>query len=78
MRCFILAAGINNLLEFTGPPPGANMGMGMMNPEMMGVMPPHDLPMGFDVPQGTFLELPRHVLGLGITVKTKITLVIMM
>ena len=36
----------------TGPPSGGNMGMGMMNPEMMGMMPPHDLAMGFDMPQG--------------------------
>ena len=28
------------------------MGMGMMNPEMMSMMPPHDLAMGFDMPQG--------------------------
>ena len=37
-----------------GPPPGANMGMGMMNPEMMGMMP-HDVGMGFDMSAGTRL-----------------------
>ena len=36
----------------TGPPPGANMGMGMMNPDMMGMMQQHDLGMGFDLSQG--------------------------
>lgn len=36
----------------TGPPPGANMGMGMINPEMMGMMQQHDLGMGFDLSQG--------------------------
>ena len=36
----------------TGPLPGANMGMGMMNPDMMGMMQQHDLGMGFDLSQG--------------------------
>ena len=37
-----------------GPPPGANMGM--MNPEMMGMMPQHDVGMGFDMSAGTRLS----------------------
>ena len=28
------------------------MGMGMMNPDMMGMMQQHDLGMGFDLSQG--------------------------
>ncbi len=36
----------------TGPPPGTNMGMGMLNPDMMGMMQQHDLGMGFDLSQG--------------------------
>ena len=39
-----------------GPPPGANMGLGMMNPEMMGMMPQHDVGMGFDMSAGTWLS----------------------
>lgn len=31
---------------------GANMGMGMMNPEMMSMMPAHDMSMNFDMLQG--------------------------
>ena len=29
------------------------MGMGMMNPEMMGMMPQNDVGMGFDMSAGT-------------------------
>lgn len=29
------------------------MGMGMMNPEMMGMMPQHDVGMGFDMSAGS-------------------------
>ena len=40
------------MCTLTGPPPGANMGMGMLNPDMMGMMQQHDLGMGFDLSQG--------------------------
>lgn len=33
------------------------MGMGMMNPDMMGMMPQHDLAMGFDMSAGTFADI---------------------
>lgn len=44
--------GLAPLGNMQGPPPGANMGMGMMNPDMMGMMQQHDLGMGFDLSQG--------------------------
>ena len=43
---------LETMCTLTGPPPGANMGMGMMNPDMMGMMQQHDLGMGFDLSQG--------------------------
>lgn len=37
--------------------------MGMMNPEMMGMMPQHDLGMGFDMSAGDYLRCcRRHIL----------------
>ena len=47
-----------HLRHVTGPPPGANMGI--MNPEMMGMMPQHDMGMGFDMSAGT--RSSKHVL----------------
>ena len=49
---FLPPCGSDLLIDCTGPPPGANMGMGMMNPEMMGMMPQHDMAMGFDLSPG--------------------------
>lgn len=56
------------LLLGAGPPPGANMGMGMMNPDMLGMMPQHDVGMGFDMSAGskgpcTLLSLPVYASG---------------
>ncbi|KAL3132850.1 hypothetical protein ABBQ38_006775 [Trebouxia sp. C0009 RCD-2024] len=41
--------GMPPMPNMQGPPPGANMGMGMMNPDMLGMMPQHDVGMGFDM-----------------------------
>ena len=53
------------MCTLTGPPPGANMGMGMMNPDMMGMMQQHDLGMGFDLSQGGPCSKAKSMSGLG-------------